>query len=59
MLDKNKISYANWAVDDAPESSAALKPGTQPTQVGNDNALTESGKFIKAKLRSMNNGVKC
>ncbi|KAH7706316.1 beta-1,4-endoglucanase [Aphelenchoides avenae] len=59
MLDSNKIAYANWAMDDAPEASAALKPGTSPTAVGQDSSLTDSGKFIKAKLRSMNLGVSC
>ncbi|KAI1710261.1 cellulase (glycosyl hydrolase family 5) domain-containing protein [Ditylenchus destructor] len=59
VLDQNKISYANWAVDDAPEASAALKPGTSPTQVGEDSVLTDSGKFIKAKLKSMSSGVSC
>lgn len=59
MLDSNKIPYANWAVDDAPEASAALKPGTAATSVGSDSVLTASGKFIKAKLKSMNLGVSC
>lgn len=59
MLDANKIPYANWAVDNAPEASAALKQGTAPSAVGSDGSLSPSGKFIKAKLRSMKLGVSC
>nr|BAB68522.1 beta-1,4-endoglucanase [Pratylenchus penetrans] len=59
FLDNNKISYANWAVDAKSESSAALNPGTQPSQISSDSVLTASGSFVKAKLKSQNNGVSC
>jgi hypothetical protein len=55
--DKNKISYANWAISNKPEGASALLPGTTSAQVGDDSRLTESGKLVKAHLRSQNNGV--
>jgi len=59
FLDANKISYANWAIDNKSEASAALQPGTSSSQVGDDSRLTESGKLVKNKLKSQNNGVSC
>ncbi|KAI6170660.1 Endoglucanase [Aphelenchoides bicaudatus] len=46
FLDNNKISYANWAIDNKAEAAAALQPGTTSAQVGDDS-------------RSQNNGVSC
>jgi endoglucanase len=54
LLDKKKISYVNWAIDDKTESSAALKPGTQSSQLSDDSKLSASGKFIKAMLIARN-----
>lgn len=61
MLDAEKIPYVNWCIgdDDTPGASAALEGGTPATAVGQDSVLTASGKFIKAKLRSMALGVSC
>nr|BAB68523.1 beta-1,4-endoglucanase [Pratylenchus penetrans] len=59
FLDNNKISYVNWALDAKNEKSAALNPGTQPSQVGSDSVLSESGKLVKAQLKKQNNGVSC
>lgn len=56
FLDGKKISYANWAIDNKSEAAAALNPGTQPLQLGSDSVLTASGKLVKAKLKSQNNG---
>ncbi|KAI1729764.1 cellulase (glycosyl hydrolase family 5) domain-containing protein [Ditylenchus destructor] len=61
FLDKNKISYVNWAVSDKAEGASALKPGTAPTTeaVGSDANLTESGKLVKDQMKAQDNGVKC
>uniref|UniRef100_A0A915MX30 Glycoside hydrolase family 5 domain-containing protein n=1 Tax=Meloidogyne javanica TaxID=6303 RepID=A0A915MX30_MELJA len=59
FLDSNKISYANWALDNKAEAAAALTPGTTPSQVGDDSRLTASGKLVKNKLKSMKNGISC
>ncbi|CAK5091001.1 unnamed protein product [Meloidogyne enterolobii] len=57
FLDSNKISYANWAIDNKAEAAASLTPGTTPSQVGDDSRLTASGKLVKNKLKSMKNGI--
>jgi hypothetical protein len=57
-LDKNKISYLNWALDNKAEGSAALNPGTGVSQLSDDSSLSSSGRLVKTKLKSMNNGKK-
>ena len=59
LLDEKKISYANWAIADKQEASSVLKPGTQPSQVGQDANLSPAGKFMKDHLKTKNTGVKC
>lgn len=55
LMDRRKISYANWTYSDADESSAALRPGTcnggnySPTQ------LTQSGTFMRNRIRTPDN----
>ncbi|MDG5813904.1 cellulase family glycosylhydrolase [Chitinispirillales bacterium ANBcel5] len=51
----NNISMANWSLGDIDEASAALLPGTS-TEGGWDveNDLTESGRYIREKIRSIN-----
>lgn len=58
-MDSLKVSYVNWAIDDKTESSAALVPGTQPGQLGDDSKLSASGKFIKAMLIARNPKLNC
>jgi endoglucanase len=51
LLDQLKISYANWTYSDAPEGSAALKPGTcSGTDYSSEGVLTESGALIKNRI---------
>lgn len=50
FLNGHKISWANWALSDKDESASALVPGASPTGGWDDSALTESGKFVKAKI---------
>ncbi|WP_327270253.1 cellulase family glycosylhydrolase [Streptomyces sp. NBC_01218] len=56
LLDQLKIGYANWTFSDAPESSAALQPGTC---AGNDysssGVLTESGTLLKSRISTADN----
>lgn len=46
----------NWAIENKNESTAALQPGTNSTQLDADSALTESGRLVKAHLRAQDNG---
>ncbi|NED32609.1 cellulase family glycosylhydrolase [Streptomyces sp. SID8499] len=51
LLDQLKISYANWTYSDAPEGSAALKPGTcGGSDYGGSAVLTESGALVKSRI---------
>ncbi|MFE0593162.1 cellulase family glycosylhydrolase [Micromonospora echinospora] len=56
LLDRLKISYANWTYSDKAEGSAAFRPGTC---YGNTYAgtavLTESGAFMRSRIRTPDN----
>ncbi|SBT41892.1 cellulase family glycosylhydrolase [Micromonospora auratinigra] len=56
LLDRLKISYANWTYSDAGEGSAAFKPGTcyGGTYAGTS-VLTESGTFMRNRIRTPDN----
>jgi endoglucanase len=56
LLDRLKISYANWTFSDAGEGSAALKPGTcaSGTYAGTG-VLTESGALVRSRIRTPDN----
>ncbi|MFJ4323620.1 cellulase family glycosylhydrolase [Streptomyces tricolor] len=51
LLDQLKISYANWTYSDAPESSAAFRPGTcDGGDYSGSGVLTESGTLLKSRI---------
>ena len=53
LLDRLRISYANWTFSDIDESSAALEPGTcSGSKYAGPSVLTESGAFIRSRLRA-------
>ncbi|MEV6303653.1 cellulase family glycosylhydrolase [Actinoplanes sp. NPDC051861] len=56
LLDRLKISYANWTFSDAGEGSAALRGGTcnSGTFTGTS-VLTDSGAFMRARIRTADN----
>ncbi len=45
-MDQKGISWANWSLCDKSETSAALKPGTDPKAKWTEKDLSESGKFV-------------
>ncbi|MFC0007518.1 cellulase family glycosylhydrolase [Micromonospora siamensis] len=53
LLDRLKISYANWTYSDAAEGSAAFRPGTCAggTYAGTS-VLTQSGAFLRDRIRT-------
>lgn len=56
LLDQLKISYANWTYSDAPESSAALRPGTcSGSDYSSSGVLTESGALLKSRISTADN----
>nr|UNG40278.1 glycoside hydrolase family 5 subfamily 2 [Anisarthron barbipes] len=48
-LDQNNLSYANWAICDVDEASAALIDKTTPAHVCDAEYLTLSGKLVVAQ----------
>ncbi|MFE5208720.1 cellulase family glycosylhydrolase [Streptomyces sp. NPDC056600] len=51
LLDRHKISYANWTYSDADEGSAAFKPGTcNGSDYSSSGVLTESGALLKSRI---------
>lgn len=46
FLAERNISWANWSLCDKEETSAALRPGTDPNGPWCESDLTESGKFV-------------
>ncbi|MFD2765080.1 cellulase family glycosylhydrolase [Micromonospora eburnea] len=56
LLDRLKISYANWTYSDANEGSAAFKPGTcAGGQYAGTANLTASGNFMRSRIRTPDN----
>lgn len=49
-MDEHKISWANWSINDKPETASALVGGASSTGNWDDSKLTESGKYVKRKL---------
>jgi endoglucanase len=49
-MDTNKISSANWALNDKAETASALLSGASATGPWSDANLTESGKWAKAYI---------
>lgn len=50
--DSNKISWVNWSIVDKGEASAALISGASVEGEWAEEALTESGKWIRNRLRA-------
>ncbi|WP_437933292.1 glycoside hydrolase family 5 protein [Sorangium sp. So ce341] len=50
FLNANKISWANWSLFDKNETASALTPGARTTGNWPDTELTESGKWVKARM---------
>nr|WSW65029.1 cellulase family glycosylhydrolase [Streptomyces sp. NBC_00995] len=56
LLDQLKIGYANWTYSDAPETSAALRPGTcGGSDYSSSGVLTESGALLKSRISTADN----
>ncbi len=52
-----KISTCNWSAFDKNETSAALKPGANPEGGWTETDLSESGKFNRNLIRTLNKDV--
>lgn len=49
-LKGHQIGWCNWSLYDKPEAASALVQGASTSGPWNDDALTASGKFVKAAL---------
>ncbi len=50
FMDKYKISWANWSVNDKAESASALKPGANVNGGWSTADLTVSGDYVRKKI---------
>lgn len=50
FMDANNLSWANWSIASKDEASAAVIPGTTPSELKDDDFLTISGKLVKSQL---------
>ncbi|HYX31738.1 MAG TPA: glycoside hydrolase family 5 protein [Oligoflexus sp.] len=50
FMNKHKISWANWSLNDKEESASALKKGANPRGGWSENDLTTSGAYIRKKI---------
>lgn len=55
FMKKHKISCCNWSVSDKKETSAALKPGADVKGGWPESMLTESGNYIRKKMKTHSN----
>jgi endoglucanase len=55
LLDRLKIGYANWTYSDANESSAALRAGACTSGNFSPSNLSESGTFMRNRIRTPDN----
>ena len=56
LMDRLKISYANWTYSDKAEGSAAFRPGTCNGSVyAGTSVLTDSGNFMRNRIRTADN----
>ncbi|WP_114954146.1 glycoside hydrolase family 5 protein [Sphingosinicella terrae] len=49
----NQLSDLNWSINDKDESSAALRPGASRRGGWREGDLTESGRLVRARLRTL------
>ena len=57
FMDANNISWCNWSLSDRDETSAALKPGTDPSGNWENLDLTPSGLYVREAIRVRNTVV--
>jgi endoglucanase len=53
FLAKHKLSWCNWSLADKDEASAALRPNTPGNGKWSDSDLSESGKYVRAKIKGL------
>ncbi|MGI0105762.1 glycoside hydrolase family 5 protein [Salinimicrobium sp. WS361] len=54
FMKRHNLSWANWSVADKDESSAALLPGTTPSEINREENISTSGKLVRSYLSTSN-----
>lgn len=54
FLDEHQISWSNWSISDKAESSAIFLPNVDPYGEWPEDRISESGKYVRAKLLENN-----
>jgi endoglucanase len=54
FMDVHKLSWCNWSVADKKETASVLKPRASARGKWSESKLTESGRLIRDKLRTVN-----
>ncbi|KAA3615846.1 MAG: glycoside hydrolase family 5 protein [Calditrichaeota bacterium] len=57
FMDKNNISWCNWAIGDKIETSAALINGASPKGNWTEKDISISGKMLRDKIKFHNKGL--
>ncbi|WP_394202394.1 glycoside hydrolase family 5 protein [Marinagarivorans algicola] len=52
FLYDNNISHANWSISDKAEGASILKPGSNGANGWNESDLTETGLYVKDKIKN-------
>lgn len=50
FMNKYKLSWCNWSLNDKDETASMLVPGSSPDGGWTDKDLTDSGKYVRAQL---------
>ena len=56
-MNQYKLSWCNWSVADKKETSSVLKPGSTAEGPWPLEFLTESGFFVRERLRQTNSAL--
>ena len=54
----HNLSWANWSLADKDESSAALLPGTAPSEIITEKNISTSGKLVRSFLKTADSFTK-
>ncbi len=56
-MEKDKLSWTNWAISDKEETCSALMPGASNFGKWSLDDLTPSGKYLRSQIRELNAGL--
>ena len=51
FMQRHNLSWANWSIADKDESSAALVPGTTPSELNKEGNISTSGRLVRSYIK--------